>query len=203
MVCPSCATPNSEESSTCQKCGKSLTRGFEIFPRLPINSGNLRPPAEPLCLLPFGVGGWLALLVIFIIVFCPIGFCHRAFSEVRLLKLGGFDPLGPALYRGIDALICLALAVWGVFTGWSLLDLSREARKAAEIYVAAVGGYSVLGYILVRMGTAASYLAYGGTAFTGAGALDSCLWMILWIAYLRKSKRVANTYGQVPKSAVA
>lgn len=203
MVCPSCAVPNSDESSSCQKCGKPLTQGFEILPRIPLNLEHRRPPGEPLRLLPFGVGDWLALLVIYIIVFCPIGFCYRAFSEVRLLKLGGFDPVSLACYRGIDALICLALAVWGIFTGWSLLDLSREARKAVEIYVAAVGSYSVLGYMLVRMGTAACYLAYGGTAFTGVGALEGSLWMILWIAYLRKSKRVTNTYGPVSVPAVA
>jgi hypothetical protein len=168
-----------------------------------VNFEHQRPPAEPLGLLPFGVGGWLALLVVSILVFCPIGFCYRAFSEVRLVRLGGFDPLGPALYRGIDALICAALVVWGIFTGWSLLDFRRDARKTAEIYMAAVGGYYVFGYLLVRMGTAACYLAYGATAFTGEGALDSRFWTILWIAYLRKSKRVANTYGAPSTPAVA
>lgn len=203
MVCVSCGAPNSDQSNICEKCGKPLTQGFQIFPRLPANATHPRPPAEPLRLLPFGVGGWLALLVVSIIVFCPISFCYRALSEVRLLKLGGIDPLGPALYRGADAVICLALAVWGIFTGWSFLDLGEDARRAGEIYLAAVGGYYALGYLLVRASNAACYLASGGTAFTGVAALNACFWMILWIVYLRKSKRVANTYGPRSIPAVA
>jgi hypothetical protein len=97
-------------------------------------------------------GGWLALLVISIIVFRPISFSYRAFSELRLLKLGGLEPYGPALYRGIDAAICLA---------------------------------------------------YGGTAFTVDAVIGSCLWAILWIAYLRRSKRVANSYGAVTFTSLA
>ena len=188
---------------SCQQCGKPLSHTFQLIPRLPLKPGHLRPPAESLNFIPFGVGGWLALLVISIIVFRPISFSYRAFSELRLLKLGGLEPYGPALDRGIDAAICLALAASGIFTGWHLLGLHRNARKIAEIYIVATRSYYAAGYLLVRMSNAACYLAYGGTAFTVDAVIGSCLWAILWIAYLRRSKRVANTYGAVTFTSLA
>jgi hypothetical protein len=75
--------------------GSRCRNTFQLIPRLLLKPGYLRPPAEPLNFIPFGVGGWLALLVISIIVFRPISFSYRAFSELRLLKLGGWSRMVP------------------------------------------------------------------------------------------------------------
>ena len=200
MVCPSCAAPNPDEANVCEKCGKPLTQGFQIFPRLPVNAPH-RLPAEPLNWLPFGVGGWLAILVISVIIFCPVRFSIRALAEFRLMHAAGFDLLAPVLYRGVDFVVCLVLAAGGIFTGWNLLGLNRNAKRIAEIYLLLVCGYYAIGYVLAFSSPSMCYLANGGTDFAPDQVLSSGIWAVLWFAYLRKSKRVANTYGIVSVSS--
>jgi hypothetical protein len=93
-----------------------LTQGFQIFPQLPVNLEHRRPPAEPLRLLPFGVGGWLALLVASIIVFCPIKFSFRVFEEFRPIQAAGFALLTPVLYRA---------SIWSFASDWQRAAFSR------------------------------------------------------------------------------
>lgn len=150
------------------------------------------PPA-----IPTGVGGWLLLLVARMMVLGPLlgaGGAYLEFwrAEYQFPALASFDE-----WRTFKiAFMCGALAVasFTVYGGWGLArgsDRSVVKRAIIILWMTGPAAVLILGVALWR--------------FFGESPLDEEFILLLiaaifdaaiWTAYLLRSKRVRNTYGQ-------
>ena len=143
---------------------------------------------------PRGVGGWLAFFLVVIGIFSPI----RVVIELVGLHTDTetattFGDRWSAIlgYSWVLSIVMLAIC-W--FVTWRLLTVHnwQSVRiTIAGIWAVSVGAI-VLSFVLVSIVAQFSL----GAMFAG-GALDlvrAVIFALIWTAYFRLSKRVANTY---------
>ena len=132
--------------------------------------------------IPSGVGGWLLLLCLLLLVGQPIN-----------LAIGAARALGSLPMRGLPlalTMICqLMVAGIGVGAGLALLGSRRGAATFAKGSLLLSAGMDLFVYSTPFMpnnrlpGTTPLYVIASLTYYT------------VWIAYLSRSTRVKNTFG--------
>lgn len=147
---------------------------------------------------PRGVGGWLMVLVLWLMLLGPL----RSFW----INVGGLlntEIDQPALASSADWLaykrwtwiVWLVSAGIAIFAGYRLWRHHRKSSVSfAVIALWAAGPGALLGYLAVTA------LVYGRmtTASPTAlilGATVSCLFAAVWTIYLKRSRRIALTYS--------
>jgi hypothetical protein len=135
---------------------------------------------------PSGVGGWLILVL--------LGAILTPLMTVYLVSVCGefwTDPwfLALATTGGI-------LSGWSLFAALALLNRWPDAPVLAQILL--IGSWCFSTSVEVLVGATAG-LDYSKTI---PSIIGSAFGTVLWVAYLRQSRRVRATYGPMPPGAV-
>lgn len=158
--------------------------------------------ASPRTQEPAGVGGWLLLLVMLMLVVSPLlsvaltaeGFWSVEERYPALMSVPEYSILKAATWWIM--LPCVAALAYG---GWGLArGRSRSVVKRAKIILWLVGPVATVAIgIVVRLTvTDNTYARHPEFVAQLIGhLLASTIIAVIWTAYLSKSKRVRNTYG--------
>ena len=148
---------------------------------------------------PSGVGGWLLLLVIGLVIGPVIG-AGRTGAEFLSMETQHPTLHSSALWKEFKAAswFCLvAIAALSAYAGFGLArgnDWSVVKRAQIILWLTGPVGALMLGAVvpLVTLGASGVDSQFAG------GLLVSAIPAVIWTAYLSKSKRVRNTYGPPP-----
>jgi ribosomal protein L37AE/L43A len=184
-------TPKMVEGHECPKCGSKAT---EIVEELADSDRWLchtcgkkwRQPTQDAHHL-VGVGGWLVLFILSLIVFSPI------LTTIKLIK--EFEELGLVLATVLDAAISIALMSFGIYAGVRLWKVKPNAVRIAKRYLIAVFIYSGVLLLLIVLGSIYTPTDEKTSSQEIGTVGRSLLYVIIWYSYLEKSKRVAATYA--------
>ncbi|HTW22664.1 MAG TPA: DUF2569 family protein [Candidatus Baltobacteraceae bacterium] len=173
MVCAHCGSLLPIQNFECPKCGTRRTRDQILAEP---------PPDAPRKLA--GVGGWLFLLVAYLVFFVPIGAAlvlARGAAGVFIAHSTKINTSPTVLLTWIGG---LAMAAFGLYAG---ILLWKERPRAV-----AVAKKFLLAWLL--LGTIWALLPNASIADRAWGLVDTLFWFAVWYSYLIFSKRVANTY---------
>jgi hypothetical protein len=132
---------------------------------------------------PMGVGGWLLVLCVLLLVWQPL--------SLGLLASGVLDDLA---LRGVPLALVLVLrvivAAFGIAAGLALVNRRPGAVALAKASLVASAATDVFVYATPYF---PSNRMPGETPFYIAAALA---YYIVWLAYLFRAKRVKNTFPE-------
>jgi hypothetical protein len=132
---------------------------------------------------PVGVGGWLLVLCVLLLVWQPL--------SLGLLASGVLDDLA---LRGVPLALVLVLrvivAAFGIAAGLALVNRRPGAVALAKASLVASAATDVFVYATPYF---PSNRMPGETPFYIAAALA---YYIVWLAYLFRAKRVKNTFPE-------
>jgi len=140
------------------------------------------------------VGGWLLLFCLSLLLFSPL-MLYPGLSEL-------WDAAGqlfgryPAFRKMVifDTILNIGLAVFGIYTGILLLIINLKAVKVAKIYL--LVGLVVLiiePFLFFSVGFP-SQVSEAAFREGLKGSFRALIYVVIWYAYLIKSKRVKGTY---------
>jgi hypothetical protein len=171
---------------------------FVDYAEINTDKKNQAQPADPINANQpalTGVGGWLLLLVIVMMISSP------GFSVIRVLgALGGSELSYPALvtlsaWKTYKTITCISLFGFVALSFWGGLGLLRgrdwSVVNRAKIILWINGPIAALVMLLIIPNIILSE-PIDTQAITGF--LSSVVSAYVWTAYLTKSKRVQNTY---------
>jgi|GEM_PF-2793428 len=147
---------------------------------------------------PTGVGGWLLLLVVGMMILGPLMLAAGIGSNFQWLSESYpsfiFSEQGTA-YKTAAWWAFLIISAISFFGGWGLgWDHSRSAVFRAKAILWINGPGALVVFTLINNHYLGTGTSIGG--FVGA-LIGSAIIPSLWTAYLLKSKRVQNTYGDL------
>ena len=120
-----------------------------------------------------GVGGWLLLLCLILCVFSPAGWLILLLArpQLRLLPVG-------------------AVIAYGIVAGYKLWKIRPRAVRFARTFL--IVNISVNACIALVMAIFVSPVA-------ASRDMGTIVWSTIWLLYLRRSARVANTFREKPQ----
>ncbi|HET6526627.1 DUF2569 family protein [Sphingopyxis sp.] len=148
-----------------------------------------------------GVGGWLAFLVFLLLIVCPILLLLRAMANVREAAMLNEVLFGPNTQSYISSswILGFVAAAVSIFLAYRLI----AARRWSSIRIAVIGLWCLtLIPILADFAMKAAFFTdiadYRASLVPNAlrAAGISCVFAVVWTAYLMMSKRVAYTYDK-------
>ena len=149
---------------------------------------------------PVGVGGWLLLLIVGMMLLGPLLGAARLGTDIWMA-----EQEYPAL-SSLNEWATYKKAAWGIFLGaagisfWGGLGLARDKEWSAVTGAQAVLWITGPASLVVLQGLLPIFIfGHAGTIdaqFVGA-LLSSIIAAAVWTAYLSKSTRVKNTFGQL------
>jgi hypothetical protein len=128
-----------------------------------------------------GVGGWLALLCLLLLVYHPVSLALSTAGSLRSLPVRGFP-------MAIVILVQLMVTGIGVAAGLALMG---RRRGAAEFARWSLGLSAMLDLFVYTTPFLPNRRLPGTTPLFAAVSLT---YYIVWIAYLSYSRRVRNTF---------
>ena len=145
-----------------------------------------------------GIGGWLALFCIGLIILGPLrtlGNIGQTMSELE--KNGQFFDKYPGicnLFR-FDMAVSGIISIFGISVGLNLYHIRYDAVKMAKTYLLVVMSYGcVYGLSPILFSGLPEELEKFLWDASIRAALTSLVSAGIWFAYLNKSRRVKNTY---------
>ena len=174
IFCNSCGSEVSPSDSTCAGCGRHQ---------------------------PKGVGGWLLVFILTLVLFGPVarilhfksGYHHNielfSRSEHAYLQYG---------FYGIEELLGFAISGYGIFAGIQLWKKNPAGIEKAKRFMIAFLMFSVIDLAMgvnwvVLMGHKGSVSRFISWQ-TVKPLLNSIVYTLIWYSYLEKSNRVLMTY---------
>ena len=150
----------------------------------------------------YGVGGWLAFLVVILSVISPL----KAFGETAKVLREAVQaypevvtvPAWSGYVAGVWVLLA-GVVGWQWYVCWLLANRfePRSINWAKVLLLAAP-----IATLLCDMALGQFFLGVSDPSDSIASTLGALLSGLIWIGYLSKSRRVANTYYAGSKSAV-
>ena len=165
---------------------------------------NASPISVPGAEGPTGVGGWLALLCIGLAIGNPL---VAVFSVLAGLSqgaryVGAIPNWGLFLY--LDSALTLVVATISFLAGFRIWREVPGADRLAKVALALLAFHALLEYPLVAAMRFPTALQDGIIKQLGQDTGRTILYCCIWLLYLFRSKRVANTFGaSVPAIAGA
>ena len=175
VYCNYCGSESPHDASYCSRCGRVLRPDLLAE----IQRRNLIAEQEESARERYrGVGGWLLLFTLSLILFKP--------ALIIVSFYNHFEP--------VNAIISAAIGGYGIYAGIELLVVKPHAVRDAKRYLLLVFAHNLLLLVL-----ALSVISFGtDRKVTGSEVMPFFRGMLsagLWRSYLRRSKRVAATYG--------
>jgi hypothetical protein len=131
---------------------------------------------------PAGVGGWLLVLCLLLIVWQPLSLGLAASAVLDDLAIRGL-PLA------LMILLRIVVAAFGIAAGLALMNRRPAAVAMAKASLVASAATDTFVYLTPFY---PSNRMPGDTPLYVAAALAYC---VIWIVYLFRAKRVKNTFG--------
>lgn len=175
MVCTTCGALIPEHSFKCPGCGRAMN----------VSEVLESPPALERDDHYEGVGGWLGVLVFYLLVLLPLGLALGVARASGFLSGSWYStqvPLGARIVYWVAAGLS---AVLGIYAGLALWKILPNAVRATKFYLFV----SLLATVII------SLIAYQDPRDQVEEILWAAMWFLIWYAYLVRSKRVENTYG--------
>jgi hypothetical protein len=147
-----------------------------------------------------GVGGWLALFCVGLLVLTPAVTLISLSSGLELIRYSETLP-GLKAYLLFDAIAGLGLTAFSITTGIALVRVKKNAVRLAGWYLAFYFGYALFETVMpYALGVSLEW-----TSEMSNELARIATYVIVWAAYLKKSKRVRATYGDLtsPESMTA
>jgi len=197
--CPECGCINGPARTDCYNCRKvilshpvdSMDRGDESQTQ---RSSDIKTSKAALT----GVGGWLLLLVVGMMVIGPLVNVAQLSAEIReteiqypyFVSLGQWNTFKMTFWMTV--LITSAMSIYG---GWGLIrgrDWSSVRRAKVILWLAGPVAMIIAGMVI-------PFIIFGESDARNPKFLQELLRSVIvvsiWTAYLSKSKRIRNTYG--------
>ena len=206
MFCTKCGAENPWEAESCWECGKSIfmAKSRQVpsaaISLSPASVAELRrrglKPDRPQASNPERhfkrVYGWLAFFILASIVFSPFLTMTRLVMEYA--KVGPYFARVPGVLVTtiLDTVMRIALMCFGIYAGVCLLKIRPNAVRIAKRYLLAYCLCQVAVSLLTLLGGVPEAMEKSGWA---VGTLRSIVYVAIWYSYLKKSERVAATYG--------
>ena len=148
-----------------------------------------------------GIGGWLAFLVMCLIALAPMSILGQVSNAVRdteelyphIVGLPKWDSMKNTMW------IFSAFQAIALFSAGLLLFRTRlESTVPRVILLMWIGGplASALGTMVLSYQSVQSFALLAEPKFVG-GITGSILGILIWTMYLKKSRRVRNTYIEI------
>lgn len=200
IKCPECHRNISNLSNQCIHCGYPL----EKISFLTESSATKQLKKDS----PKGIGGWLLFFIIAITVIAPLGNIGSTTSDFILVEAQ--NPLLSnseewITFKKIYWFIVICISIYGIASG---IFLAKEKKPTAVenaisyLWVSGPIASFILSIILPI--TSFDKISLSNTLSTSVTPmLISTISTLIWIAYLKKSKRVKNTYyGDSPEESM-
>ncbi len=217
IPCTECGRQVSDRASACPQCGAPVevppaSRSEHPFPTpqpsagRPANGLATEPVgvSSPARTLPLakptahlrGVGGWLAFLIVALMVIGPLrnlveavnSFADAESQHPNLASVEKWKDFKSAAWMVIFA--CCALSFVAGWRLWKSVDFDAVVFAKWAIWISGPAGAFVLGAFL-------PWMMFGSAnpdeSFWGA-FLGGIVFAVIWTTYLSKSKRVEQTY---------
>ncbi len=207
MFCVQCGTKSVPNAKFCANCGAPLIRPQDLSTQHQAqmqNSSSSQPASRTYHsnMGLSGVGGWLMFLVASMVIIGPIlgsMVLKGSFLSVERQHANITLTSEWRTYKSLMWGLWLLLVGINIFGGWGLLTgrtWSVVTRAKWILWITALGAP-----ILVMLIT---FVAFDSTAIDKASipailmvkTIPSTIWATSWTAYLSRSKRVRNTYGE-------
>jgi RNA polymerase subunit RPABC4/transcription elongation factor Spt4 len=206
--CPSCNCFISKRANACPQCGTIQTKECQVCQRLiPAESSKCPDCGDPYPdyvassqnkLEPVGVRGWLLLLVVGMMVLGPLlgaGRINFNFMKAEL-QMSELCSLGEwSTFKSTTRWTFLVIAAISFYGGWGLARGRNGAvvkRAKAILWITCPIALLILQLIIPKM--TFDEFSTIDAPFVGA-FIGSIIGTIIWTAYLARSKRIRNTYG--------
>lgn len=155
-----------------------------------------------------GVGGFLLLLCIRFTIISPLFTIIVLFYAISTSKKIADEfaqtPKITVVGVAIGCLVYIVPEIFGVYAGVTLWAIRKRAVRLAKIATLIFIGVNILNIIVFLFLGQTSSLLESKFSLVKANAQDPALWWevarlggnVMWYAYLSKSKRIKNTYGE-------
>jgi hypothetical protein len=174
MVCTNCGALIPDNAFECASCGRPMR----------VRDLLISPPALAARDECRGVEGWLAFLVFYLLFLLPLGTGIRLFLGLRSQPGGGLLRGHSSLPNLGNLVVALIVAGMGIYAGIALWKAFPNAVAATKRFLIAF----LMGGLLI------SIVRYHTLADRIWGVADALAFFLVWYAYLKLSRRVANTY---------
>lgn len=203
MYCNECGKYNSKGSKFCQHCGKKLLREIEedkitkeSTKELDTSSDENEPVKESKGKVDAGLGGWLALVGLGLII-NPFFYGYQTLSYFPLFNQT-YDIPGYLTLLQFEFLIMFASFALSVYL---LILYFKKKIKFPKYYILFLIGsaiWVVIDHIFLASlspQTAQEQKAISDALSQNSGTIGrSILAAIIWVSYMKKSKRVKATF---------
>lgn len=148
--------------------------------------------------VPYGVGGWLALLVFLLLVLRPLEI--SVFTQFHEAERANPNLLSIPQYMQLRKLtfFCIGLSVGVSIIGGLMLVFSRQRSAVVWAYIAIWSGPILSLVLLAGQHTILGEADYKALGRSGISSFILLFFVtistVLWHAYLSRSKRVKSTY---------
>ncbi len=181
----------------CEECGRPLPIGDSfIFQGRHVCGDCL----DTIRLRGKGVGGWLLLLCLNLAVVIPIAFGYPALQKLQFAHFYSYSQRSLAAYARVDGWLLLVLATFSLLAALLLWSRRRYAPKVARVFLLASLTYSLVAIVLPRI-LGAPTGSYDALSLFVTVTLPINVFGWTWHWYLRASKRVEVTYGDLGRTA--
>jgi len=198
--CPECHSINGPARTACYKCGKTISTHVVDSTYLEDkNEAHVSSGIKSSNAALTGVGGWLMLLVIAMIVIKPLvdiavtstGIKEAEIQYPYLASLGDWNSFKTILWMTVT--ITSAMSIYG---GWGLI----KGRDWSVVRRAQIILWLVNPIAMIIAGFLVPYMIFGVNEPIDSDFIQEILRSVIvvsiWTIYLSVSKRVRNTYGK-------
>lgn len=141
-----------------------------------------------------GVGGWLLLFCIGLIVLTPLITLSRLVASYGEAAPYLHQFPGLMVVTVIDTLLCIGLMAFSIYAGTALWRIRPGAVRTAKRYLLCFLGYQAVAAILPFMAGLPPEANGAMIEPIVTNAFRGVLFVAIWHSYLNKSKRVSATY---------
>jgi len=142
------------------------------------------------------IGGWLPFFILILIVITPLGSILSLILEYKIIALQ-IDLISGSYQAGniVNGLLKIAVSVFSVYAGMSLLKRKRNAIPIVKTYLAIFLCYSIVSVFfsfIVNLSSGYSIAFMKGEAWKRI--LYALIFVAVWYIYLSRSRRIKEIY---------
>ena len=185
-TCTNCGAVVDENDKYCAKCGADVSEIQEGVDEEDIDNSVKKDL--------YGVRGWLLFFCFGLVILSPLSGLYNCFTLWNILPYYQlYYPNLASIFLGV-IFVTVAIIIFSIIAGISLWRIKPNAVQLTKYFLILYIINEFINYILLSTadgpGQLSSFMGTQGTLYL----LRSTAYFIGWYFYLKKSKRVKNTY---------